>query len=92
MEKDANGESIFTLYCDGKEFSTLEHGRELFTSVVKHVLVLRQSGQRYPIYITDISLARSVVGEENVGKMQSIYFLNYKRRIEEQLNRAVKSG
>lgn len=90
VEQNGQGESIFTLYCDGKEFSTLEHGKELFNTVVKHVLELRSSGQRYPIYITDISLDRSVVGEENVNKMQSSHFLNYKRRIEDQLNRSMQ--
>ena len=90
VEQNSKGESIFTLYFDGKEFSTLEHGKELFNTVVKHVLVLRNSGQRYPIYITDISLDRSVVGEENVGKMQTSHFLNYKQRIEDQLNRSMK--
>ncbi|MCW8917293.1 MAG: class I adenylate cyclase [Gammaproteobacteria bacterium] len=90
VEQNDSGQSIFTLYCDGKEFSTLEHGTELFNTVVQHVLVLRNSGQRYPIYITDISLDRLVVGEENVNKMQSSHFLNYKRRIEEQLNRSMK--
>ena len=74
--------TVFTLYCDSKE---------LFNTVVKHVLVLRNSGQHHPIYITDISLDRSVMGEENVGKMQTSHFLNYKQRIEDQLNRSMKS-
>jgi len=86
VEQNEMGESVFTLYCDGKEFSTLEYGSELFNAVVRHVLQLRQSGQSYPIYITDISLDRAVVGEENMGKMQTVHFLNYKRRIEEQIN------
>jgi adenylate cyclase class 1 len=90
VEQNGKGESVFTLYCDGKEFSTLEHGKELFNRVVEHVLVLRNSGQSYPIYITDISLDRTVVGEENVGKMQTTHFLNYKRRIEDQLNRSMQ--
>jgi adenylate cyclase class 1 len=87
VEQNEVGESVFTLYCDGKEFSTLEYGNELFNAVVRYVMQLRQSGQSYPIYITDISLDRAVVGEENMGKMQSVHFLNYKRRIEEQINR-----
>ncbi|MGM0593688.1 MAG: class I adenylate cyclase [Pseudomonadota bacterium] len=87
VEQNELGESIFTLYCDGREFSTLEFGNKLFDAVVKHVLQLRQSGQSYPIYITDISLDNSVIGEENMGRMQSVHFLNYKRRIEAQINR-----
>jgi adenylate cyclase class 1 len=89
VEQNEVGESIFTLYCDGKEFSTLEYGKGLFDAVVKHVLQLRRSGQSYPIYIADISLDRSVVGEENMGKMQTVHFLNYKRRIEAQINHSL---
>ena len=88
VEQNERGESVFTLYCDSKEFSTLEYGKRLFQAVIDYVLQLRQSGQSYPIYITDISLERSVVGEENMGKLQTVNFLNYKRRIEEQLNRS----
>jgi adenylate cyclase class 1 len=87
VEQNELGESVFTLFCDGKEFSTLEFGKALFDTVVKHVLKLRKSGQSYPIYITDISLDRGVIGEENMGKMQTVHFLNYKRRIEAQINR-----
>jgi len=31
-----------------------------------------------------------VLGEEGVGKVQTLHFLNYKRRIEERLNRALR--
>lgn len=89
VEQNELGESVFTLYCNGKEFSTLEHGDQLFDTVVKYVLQLRKSGQSYPIYITDISLDSGVIGEENMEKMQTVHFLNYKRRIEAQINRSV---
>ncbi len=92
VERGEQGNSSFTLYCDDKEFSTLEHGKELFNTVAKHILKLRQGGQPYPIYTTDISLDRSVVGEANVGKLQTLHFLNYKRRIEAQLNRTISGA
>lgn len=92
VEQDGKGGSNFSLYCDDQEFTTLEHGNAVFNVVVAHVLKQRRSGQSYPIYITDISLDRSVVGEENVNKMQSIHFLNYKRRIEERLNSSMRKG
>lgn len=89
VEQNEVGESVFTLYCDGREFSTLEYGSGLFDAVVSYVLQLRQSGQLYPIYITDISLDRAVLGEENLGKLQTVHYLGYKRRIEEQINRSM---
>ncbi len=82
-EKDKPG---FTLYCDGREFSSLEYGNRLFAAVSRHVLELRKGGQRYPIYITDISLSGSLPGNGDAPQVQTISFLTYKRRIEEQLN------
>lgn len=57
--------------------------------MVRHVLELRHSGQHYPIYITDIGMSRAVLGEQGVNKVQTIHFLNYKRRIENELNRVL---
>ena len=83
-------QTVFTLYCGGREFSTLEYGSDLFNAVVRHVLELRVSGKHYPIYITDISMSRAVLGEDAVGKVQTVLFLQYKRRIEEQLNQVMQ--
>lgn len=90
VDTDESDRTQFTLYCDEKEFSTLEHGGRLFNAVVEHVLELRKSGQPYPIYITDISLARPVIGEQGTDRMQTVQFLKYKQRIEDQLNRAME--
>ena len=89
VDADENGQTVFTLYCGDEEFSTLEYGKGLFDAVVRYILELRQSGQHYPIYITDISMSRVVVGEEVAGRMQTLHFLNYKRRIEDKLNDAM---
>ncbi len=89
VDNDEDGQTVFTVYCEGKEFSTLEYGDQLYQSVVDHILFLRKSGQSYPIHITDIGFSRSVLGEEGVGKVQTLHFLNYKRRIEDRLNRSM---
>lgn len=90
VDVDESGQTVFTLYCGDREFSTLEYGSELFASVVRYVLELRRSGQAYPIYITDIGMSRGVLGEAGVSKVQTIHFLNYKRRIETELNRVLR--
>lgn len=87
VEQNSQGESVFTLYGDGQEFSTLEYGADLFRRVVAHVLEQRRDQAHYPIYITDISLDRGVIGDERADRLQTVHYLEYKRRIEEQINR-----
>ncbi len=87
VEQNEQGESVFTLYGDGREFSTLEYGSDLFRRVVAHVLEQRRDQVHYPIYITDISLDRAVIGDERADTLQTVHYLDYKRRIEEQINR-----
>jgi adenylate cyclase class 1 len=83
------GEVEFTLYCDGKEFSTLEHGKTLFEAVANHVLDLRASRADYPIYITDIDLSGMARAGETSGTPQTIHYLNCKRHLEKRLNEAL---
>lgn len=87
VEQNEQGESVFTLYGDGREFSTLEYGADLFRRVVDHVLAQRHDQAHYPIYITDISLDRAVIGEDRADRLQTVHYLEYKRRIEDQINR-----
>lgn len=81
--------TVLTMYCNEQEFSTLEHGDKLFTEVARYVLSKRSSGQTYPIYITDIDLARGLLGADAVQGLQTTHFLNYKKRIEARLNQAL---
>ena len=81
--------SQFTVYCNDVEFPGLEHGDRLFDEVAAFVLKQRQSGSRYPIYITDIDLPRAMFGGEAGGRIQTIHFLNYKKQVEEQLKQSI---
>ena len=81
--------TVLTMYCNEQEFSTLEYGDRLFEEVARYVLSKRTSGQTYPIYITDIDLARGLLGVESVQGLQTVHFLNYKKRIEARLNQAL---
>ncbi len=84
------GETVFTVYCDGVEFSTQEHGLRLFEAVTRHILARRKSGERYPVYITDIDLSQ-LPRADGAGR-QTVHYLDYKRRIERRLNRALHQG
>ncbi len=85
-EEGAGGISI---YCNDVEFTSLEYGSRLFSEVAGFVLKQRRSGQRYPIYITDLDLPRNVLGGEPGGRVQTIHYLHQKRHIEQMLNDAL---
>ncbi len=76
----------FTLYCNGKEFSTLEYGQDVFQQVAAYVLEHRHNREKYPVYITDIDLSALRLEDSAVGGLQTIHYLRYKRRIEQHLN------
>lgn len=81
----------FTVYCEGREFSSFEYGKALFREVARHVYTRRESGVKYPIYITDLDLAPLLLGNRNSSTVQLIEYLNYKKRIEEKLNKELAS-
>lgn len=89
---DEAGSTVFTLYCNGREYSTLEHGGELFRAVAHDILTQRGSGQRYPVYITDIDLSRTLLALEAPRKLQTCSLLHYKKNIEERLSVAMRSA
>ena len=82
--------SSFSIFCGKEEFSALEFGERIFEKVAEHITFRRKSGNTYPIYITDIDVTPSMLGTDSVDGVQSIHFLNYKKRIESLLNEALQ--
>jgi adenylate cyclase class 1 len=82
-------ELSFTLYCDGKEFSALEFGDNLFTVVARYIVACRKNGETYPCYITDLdlSLCRELIAPQT--GVQLIHYLHIKNEIEQKLNDAL---
>jgi len=82
-------ELSFTLYCDGKEFSALEFGDDLFTVVARYIVACRKNGETYPCYITDLdlSLCREIIAPQT--GVQLIHYLHIKNEIEQKLNDAL---
>ena len=81
----------YTVYCDQQEFSALEHGRELFTTVAEYILSRRQGAQRYPCYITDLDLSqcRDLLAPQ--GGLQLSHYLRIKAELEQQLDLALQA-
>jgi len=80
---------IFTLFYENEEFSSLQYGSRLYKEVVKRVLLSRESGEEYDIYVTDIDLSPAVVNMK-VNSIQTSRYLYYKRQIEENLKKAAQ--
>lgn len=80
---------VFTFYCEGREFTSLEYGPSLYEEVARHILARRGEGGAYPLYITDIDLPPTVHGGNLNGPLQTIHYLNYKKFIEEHLNQSL---
>jgi len=79
--------SLFTVYCDDKEFTSYEFGANLFSEVARYVLKRRLGTTRYPIYITDLDLAPQFINENFESDSISIIdYLQSKFRIEDKLN------
>ncbi len=85
------GRPEFTIYIDDHEFSSLEFGDDLYRRVASHILELRKNGPLYPIYITDIDLSHEIVGMTSAAQLQTVHYLDYKKRIEDKLNIALAS-
>ena len=74
-----------TLYCNGKEFSELELGEQLFNAVARQILDQRRESERYRCYITDLDLS-GVAGD---AQGRTIAYLRYKAALEQSLNAAM---
>jgi adenylate cyclase class 1 len=84
--------SSFSIFCGNREFSALEFGKSLFGKVAEYITRRRSSGSSYPIYITDIDVNPTMLLNGNPDGVQSVHFLNYKKRIESLLNEALQNG
>lgn len=82
-------ETVYALYCEGREFSSLEYGDEVFAEVARFILQHRAEGQRYPIYITDADVSRTLLGADGTTGLQVSHYLNYKKMVERRLNEAL---
>jgi len=84
--EDTHKGIVYTIYCNEKEFSSLDHGNQVFYAAYQHILQFRNSKINYPIHITDIDLPLSAFRISNPEQLQTIHYLNYKQRIEDKFN------
>ncbi|MGZ4968835.1 MAG: class I adenylate cyclase [Methylobacter sp.] len=77
---------VYSIYCNEKEFSSLDHGNQVFYAAYQYILQFRNGKINYPIHITDIDLPLAAFRIDSPEKLQTIHYLNYKQKIEDKFN------
>jgi adenylate cyclase, class 1 len=78
---------LFTVYCEGTAFSQGELGTEFHARVAAELQSRRRSREHYPVYITDLDL--SAIAAHADAPLQTVHYLDYKRRLESGINHAL---
>jgi adenylate cyclase class 1 len=81
-----NSADIVTVRWNGEEFNSRQYGNHLFQTVSERIIEFRKNGQTYPVYITELDLSPSAFGLAGTDALQTLHFLEYKEKIEAQLN------
>ncbi len=90
VESGENGKAHYSVFCNHIEFSSLEHGDRLFHTVASHIISQRESGGRYPCYITDLDLG-NLPAVEGQAPRQTLHYLRYKHHLERLLQHALEA-
>lgn len=77
----------FDLYCGEQEFTVLQYGDQLIPAVAHYIHSLRQSRDRYPVYLTDVHLPHDLDPRVYQQDIQTSQYLYYRTVLEEALNR-----
>jgi adenylate cyclase class 1 len=77
---------LVTVRWNGEEFNSRQYGNRLFQTVSERIIEFRKNGQTYPVYITELNLSPSAFGLTGTDALQTLHFLEYKEKIEAQLN------
>ena len=89
---ELSGDKVqYRIFCDDREFSSLQYGDMLFEQLAEHILSLRHGKADYPIYITDIDLPLQPFNTDSSKTPQTVNYLQYKEKFEQQLNAALNN-
>lgn len=90
---DLNGDGAaeFTCYCEDHEFSSREHGAQLFSAIAGHVLASRARREGYPVYITQLELSERYASNHGGLARRTVRLLEFKKRIEYHLTKALRA-
>lgn len=76
----------YTIVCGQQEFDYLLLSNDIYVAVAAHVLNMRKSAISYPVYLTSIA----PTGMDDDRSWSTINLLNFKKRLENQVNIALQ--
>lgn len=88
----ADDQPMFVCRCADQEFSSATHGSGLFAAIAAHILAARASGERYPVYITELALTPRYATRHGSVARRTARLLEFKKRIEYHLTKALRLG
>ncbi|MGD9601285.1 MAG: class I adenylate cyclase [Gammaproteobacteria bacterium] len=88
---NADGIAEFTCYCEEHEFSSREHGAQLFNAIATHILANRLSQEGYPVYITQLELSERYASHHGNVARRTVRLLEFKKRIEYHLTKSLRA-
>jgi len=87
--QEGAGHLRFDIFCGDQEFSVQEYGDQLIAAVAHYIRSLRQSGESYPMYLTDVHLPHDLDPHGYQQDLQTTQYLYYRLQLEHALNQAV---
>lgn len=89
VDLDEAGNTSFVAYLDDREFSSAEYGAGLFAAIAAVVRSRRESGGKYPVFITDLELSTRLLRTRELEHRPLLEVLRQKLRIERKLSQAL---
>ncbi|MFL1466570.1 class I adenylate cyclase [Marinobacter sp. HN1S83] len=80
----------FDIFCGDQEFTVQEYGDQLIPAVAHYIRSLRQAGETYPVYLTDVHLPHDLDPQVYQQDIQTTQYLYYRASLEASLNRHLK--
>jgi len=78
--------SSYSILCDDQEFDYLILRDDIYVAVAGYILNIRKHAATYPVYLTAIA----PTGMERVREWSTIHMLNFKKKLENQVNIALR--
>ena len=92
VDSDSSNRQILNILVDDIDFSAAKLGNELFVEIARSILSRRKIQSSYPIYINDLEFSARYQSVHDIGALQTVHLLNFKKRIEYQLSRTLEAA
>ncbi len=85
--QQGDGSIQFDLYCDEQAFTVEEYGDDQVAAAARYILGMRQGGERYPVYLTDLYLPHDLDPQLWQQDLQTCQYVWYRQQLQGALNR-----